>query len=161
MREIELRESLKLRCQEALKDLILYQADGTPKQPTLIKGFYLPSEESAFVDDKVEEVAPFILVRLKKGIENDRDKFSVTSEVIVQIYSSDQDQFTGDTELLLCMNRIRDNILNKPILNDIFQYDGGFEWQIAEDQPVPNWEISLTMNWLVPNPQRSDYNEFI
>jgi len=160
MREIELKNALRNRCADALKNLLLTQADQAKRQPLPLPGFYLPAEDSAFVDDTVEEKAPFILVRAKEGVERERDQFSITTEIIIQIFNDSTD-YTGDTDLLLCMNRIRDNILNKPILDNIFQYDGGFRWLIAEEQPFPNWEISITMNWLIPNPQRTDYNEFI
>lgn len=159
MREYELREALKARIEEALKDLQLESADHKPKKPHVVKGWYLPEEQNAFSGDDVQEIAPFVIVRTTKGQENARDQFQVETEVIVQIFNDSSD-FTGDTECLLAMNRIRDNILDKPTLDKMFIYDGGFKWQLNPEQPFPNWEIQITMNWLIPNPQRSDYNEF-
>lgn len=162
MREIELKEALKKRCVEALEDLRFNTADSKQPQkpPTVLNGFYIPAENSAFVDANVEEVAPFVIVRALQGTEVARDEFQIQTMVVVQIFNDSPD-FTGDTDCLLAMNRIRANIQNTPILDNVFQYDGGFKWQLKEEQPHPNWEIEITMNWLIPNTQRTDYNKFI
>lgn len=162
MREIQLIKAIQARCKEALKDLYLptKNADLPHKNPTVLDGFYIPEENSAFVDENVEEIAPFLIVRVIQGEDAADDKFRVKSEIIVQIFNDDP-KFTGDQDLLVCMNRIRDNIKQNQTLENVFIYDGGFKWELANDQPFPNWEMTITANWLIPNPQRTDYSAFI
>lgn len=162
MTENQLIKALQKRMREALSETFLPTKNPKLplKNPTILKGSYIPEESSAFTDETVDEVAPFVAVRLINGEDVADDQFRVKSEVIVQIFN-DSNDFTGDRDLLLCMNRIRDNIRQDQILENTFIYDGGFKWELANEQPFPNWEMTITMNWLVPNPQRTDYNKFI
>lgn len=162
MREIELIKAIKKRCEESVRDLYYETADKKlePRKPRILDGFYIPQEQSAFAKPDIEEIAPFIIVRPSKARERARDECVVTIDIIVQIYNKDP-KFIGHYDLLVAMNRIRDNILHNPILDNVFEYDGGFEWQIQPEQPFPNWEIEIKTNWLIQNPQRTDYNEYI
>lgn len=162
MREIELLDAIKRRVKEALRDLRYPTADNNlqDREPTVIKGFYMKDEGSAFVDSDVDEVAPFIIVRPKKGSEIARDEFKIDTEIIIQIYDDSEDK-TGHLLLLSAMNRIRANIFENQILDNTFIYDGGFTWEIPEEQPVPNWQMGIMCSWLIPAVQRTDIAEYI
>lgn len=162
MREIELIEAIKLRCAEALKDLRFSTADKKlPKRaPIVLRGSYPKDEDSAFVSDDVDEVAPFVIVRLVSGEDVSRDEFRVQVEIIIQIVNDHPDKI-GDEDCLLAMNRIRANIQQYPILENKFHYDGGWKWELNDGQPMPNWQIQILSNWLIPNTQRIDVAEYI
>ena len=162
MREIELIEAIKIRCEEALKDLrFATKNPELPKRaPAVIKGFYMKDEDSAFVSEDIEEIAPFVIVRPRIGEEIARDEFRIQVEMIVQIHNDDPDMI-GHVDCLLAMNRIRANIQQYPILENKFHYDGGWKWELNEGQPAPVWEIQIMSNWLIPNTQRIDVAGYI
>lgn len=162
MREIELIEAIKKRCEEAVIDLRFSTEDSAePKRaPTVIKGFYMKNEDSAFVSEEVEHIAPFIIVRPRTGEDVARDEFRVQAEIIIQVYNNDP-EMVGHVDCLLAMNRIRANIQQYPILENKFHYDGGWKWELNEEQPEPMWQIQILSNWLIPNTQRIDVQEFI
>lgn len=162
MREIELIQAIKKRCEESLKDLRFSTADPkiAKRAPSIIGGFYMKNEDSAFVSENVEEVAPFVIVRPKTGEDVSRDEFRVQVEIVIQVFNEDP-AMIGHVDCLLAMNRIRANIQQYPILENKFHYDGGWKWELNDEQPVPNWEIQILSNWLIPNTQRIDVVEYI
>lgn len=159
--ETELLQAIRNRCEIALSEIKLNNQKNELQEIKVLEGFNLPVEESVFKKAQKDLIVPAVIVRPLKGNDIDNDeKFSVKTEIIITIFNDDV-KFIGHNDLLLCMNLIRDNIKQDQTLENKFIYDGGFEWQINPEQPYPFWEISLMMNWLVPNTQRTDYNEFI
>ncbi|WNA15503.1 hypothetical protein [Acinetobacter phage HFM1] len=162
MREIELIEAIKKRCADSLKDLRFGTADAklAKRAPIVLRGSYPPNEDSAFVSSSITEITPFVIVRLLTGEDVARDEFRVQVEIIVQIFNDHPDMI-GDEDCLLAMNRIRANIQQYPILENKFHYDGGWKWELNDSQAMPNWQIQILSNWLIPNTQRIDVAECI
>ncbi|QHJ79163.1 MAG: hypothetical protein [Caudoviricetes sp.] len=162
MREIELVEAIKVRCDEAIKDLRFSTADKNLPliKPNIIDGWFMPDEKSAFTNAEITEITPFVIVRARTGEDISRDEFRIQVEIIIQLYNGDP-KMIGHIDCMLAMNRIRANIQQYPILENKFHYDGGWKWEMIDAQPAPNWEIQILSNWLIPNTQRIDVQECI
>lgn len=119
------------------------------RTPVVIDGYLPPKREDVDVD-----MAPQIIVRLD-GATTEREAIEATVTIIVCCYSKATD---GYANCLSIIERIRTALLKLPAQTLDYRYQLRFpiEWNNVDEQPYPQWQMSMTTRWVFYTPQIED-----
>ena len=117
----------------------------TRRTPQIVNG-YLPPKRSTATDD-----FPFIVVRPESG-RTSPESTSVDVSIIVGCYSETYD---GHEDCINVMAKIRQALIDLPCgtLSQRYQFDGDLSWSLADEQPWPYWELTISTSWTLNAPQ--------
>lgn len=125
----------------------------TTKAPQVVPS-YLPLKGTTDTAD-----FPFVIVRMSSE-EDTGDRAKVTVKIIVGVYAEDIAQGSGD--LMNILERIRQALFKKRVIDKRFRIEYPFSWQVPDEQPYPEWLAVITTNWTVPRPiEEVDYGQGI
>lgn len=103
--------------------------------------------------------APYIIVRLKSGVDDGTaDAFNtVTVIFIIAIWDDDNDS-QGFRDVLDIIQKIYIRFHKDPMLNNQFMYAGNYQWALQEDNYWPYFFGACTLSFNVPSIRReNDY----
>ena len=129
---------------DAVEDLRLAPADGgADRAPYLVAGWLAPPKH----DDEVRP--PLVLVRAAKGAD-ETEGSRTTVIVAVECHSEDIEGWQDATTV---MQRCRSALLAAGTLGPHVR-ELPIAWELADEQPLPQWIGVITSTWLSP---RVDY----
>ena len=143
MIETLLLAELKKFVQEVLKDFMLPVKGGGFRPVVAVSG-YLPPKRSTSVDD-----FPFVIVRADSGSAS-RGNATVQVSLIIGCYSDESDGYAWCIE---AMTRLRNALLIQTVLTNRFVLQTPVTWANHEDQPYPQWLLSMTTKWSFEAPE--------
>ena len=122
--------------------------DNLLRKPVVVDG-YLPQKRETDVD-----FSPQIIVRVM-GSTAEREVTEVTVDLILCCHSKSND---GYAYLLTMAERIRTALLRMPMqtLDKRYVLQFTLECRLPDDQPWPNWQMSMSTRWLIKTPQFED-----
>ena len=103
--------------------------------------------------------APYIIVRLKSGVDDgSADAFNtVTVIFIIAIWDDDNDS-QGYRDVVDIIQKIYIRFHKDPMLNNQFMYAGGYQWALQEDNYWPYFFGACTLSFNIPSIRReNDY----
>ena len=100
------------------------------------------------------DFSPQIIVRVM-GSTAEREVTEVTVDLILCCHSTSND---GYAYLLTMAERIRTALLRMPMqtLDRRYVLQFPLECRLPDDQPWPNWQMSMSTRWLIKTPQFED-----
>ena len=118
------------------------------RKPVVVDG-YLPQKRETDLD-----FSPQIIVRVM-GSTAEREVTEVTVDLILCCHSTSND---GYAYLLTMAERIRTALLRMPMqtLDRRYVLQFPLECRLPDDQPWPNWQMSMSTRWLIKTPQFED-----
>lgn len=151
MIENNLAKALREFIKEAIKEFRLPVEnpepikDGDIRAPQVING-YLPPKRSGDKDD-----FPFVIVRPERGT-SERTATTITVSIIIGCYAESYD---GHEYCLNVMARIRNALCSMPnnILAKKYVLSLPITWDMAQDQPYPQWQLDMSTQWEFNTPQ--------
>jgi len=121
------------------------------KAPQVVPG-YLPLKGTTDTAD-----FPFTIIRLSSG-EDTNERGKVMVKIILGVYAEDISQGSGDLQNII--ERIRQALFKKRVIDKRFRIEYPFSWEVPDEQPYPEWLAVITTNWTVPRPiEEVDYGE--
>lgn len=108
-------------------------------------------------EDEEYDPVPYIIVRINSG--NDANvsdsKYIIQTVVIMGIWENDKNA-QGHRELLNIINLVYERFMKNPCLDGKYVYDGGFSWNIQDDDYYPYYFGAFNMNFAIPAIRRED-----
>ena len=121
------------------------------KAPQIVKNF-LPLKGTSDTPD-----FPFVIIRMG-GEEDTGEQAIVTVKLIVGVLSEDVQQGSGD--LLNLIERTRQALFKKRVIDKRFRVEYPFEWEAPDEQPYPEWMAVITTRWTIPKLiEEDDYGQ--
>lgn len=109
------------------------------KEPQVVLG-YLP-----FKGESENPDYPYIIIRAVNGVD-DKEKSIISINIILGIYSEDND---GWEDIINVCQRVRQALLDNKTLANKFCLEQ-IEWEIFEEQTIPEWNGILRTLWSLP-----------
>lgn len=121
---------------------------GTTRAPETVDGWL------DFKSPELEQY-PFAILRPSSGVDSEQgadENSRTTVKIIVGTYSEAID---GWRDVLMLIDAIRDDLLSAPAIDKTaYEMVGPLTWEMAEQQPYPQWLGTITTVWTLPRPQR-------
>lgn len=149
MVEIELAKELGKFIAAAVKDYRLPVRNGDLRAPQVVIG-YLPPKRSKGMDD-----FPFVIVRPVKGQSEERTS-SATVDLIIGCYCEEDEGFE---HCLNVMSSIRTALCRAGTIANKYQFRQPITWELAPEQPFPQWLLSMTTEWVFAAPIVEHFEE--
>ena len=144
MTAVDLVRRVVVLLADAVEDLRLSPADGGADRAPVVVGGWLPPPRD---DDEVRP--PLVLVRPVRG--SDEDEGSRTTLIVaVECHTED---VAGWQDATTIMQRCRSALLGVGALGPHVR-ELPISWELADEQPLPQWIGVITSTWLSP---RVDY----
>lgn len=126
---------------------------GGIKSPKVVDG-WLPPKGS---DDEPD--FPYIIVRVSSGRTGDDGYSRATVRFLIGAYSEDYDGYRYVVQVL---QRLRAAFMSLPsmTLDDQYKFELPFDWEMIDDQPYPEWVLSVDTQWTVVTPQMGNEEAF-
>lgn len=93
-------------------------------------------------------IHPFVVVRALGGNVSAEDLELGNIALILSTW--DDNDMSGEDDLLNIIERIKNYFLAYPILNGTFYCQRDMSYDFAEEQPKPHWYATITMTWEIP-----------
>jgi len=133
----------------AVEDLRLEPADdGADRAPTVVEGWLPPPRAAGAVRP------PLVLVRAASG-SDDTEGSRTTLIVAVELHSEDD---AGWQDAATVMQRCRGALLDVGVLGP-HAMELPLNWELADEQPLPQWIGLITTTWLSPRVMRCGATE--
>jgi hypothetical protein len=169
MTPLNLAKALKIRVDDAVKDIELFDPDGKARVPQVIVG-YLPNKQTVEDDDY-----PCIIIRVLSTEYSElgtiQESGIVQVAIAVFIYQEsardpndpdvgEADKSHGWDRVMEMLTRISSNLLKNRLLAKQYNlYD--LSWEIPPDQPEPQWGGYLLLSYDINVPQDEDGMEVL
>ncbi|MEC1744122.1 hypothetical protein [Schinkia azotoformans] len=137
-------DKFKTFVEQVVQNYALETNQETEKVPQVLTGF-LPSKRSAYGPD-----FPFVIVRALKGSDAS-EQSTVTIRLYIGTYS--EDEKNGWRDVTNIIERIRTEILKQRVIGKKFKVELPIEFEIPEEQPIPEWFGFMTLQVIVPQVQ--------
>lgn len=134
-------DEFKTFVEQVVKNYALETNQETEKVPQVLTGF-LPSKHSEYGPD-----FPFVIVRVLKGTDAS-EQSTVTIRLYIGTYS--EDEKNGWRDVANIIERIRIELLRQRIIGKRFRVELPIEFEIPEEQPIPEWFGTMAMQVIVP-----------
>lgn len=143
-------DALMQRLRDCLKDLKLAtDVEGEePRAPMVVDAFLPPKRSKGHQQGEF----PFVIVRATGGADEAQDDAAVRLRLVVGVFSESEQ---GYRDWMAVKERIRVDLLSKPVLDGRFRFMHPLVWDLQEEQPVPQWvgviEVAYTVPGIVDN----------
>ncbi|CCJ32888.1 hypothetical protein [Caloramator australicus] len=141
---IELLNELKKFIENVVEEYVLETNNReTKKEPQVVVG-YLPAKGESDIPDY-----PYVIIRAMNGVDN-QEKSEIKINLIIGTYSDDHE---GWQDTLNIIQRIRQRLLEQRTLAKKFRLELPLEWELFEEQALPEWNGLIKTIWTIPQPQ--------
>ena len=156
----------------ALKDFRIEDETGA-ESPVTVYLFHLPEQAMSLMNphdedgytpipqDEAEEIMksvyPAVIVRpLTYQAEDMDDMFSIlTVSLTVGVFSRDPANVNGSWAVVNILERIRQVLEEKRIINDRCEVLSPLSWELYNEELRPLWVGEMFSQWRIPNPYRT------
>ncbi|MDR1048183.1 MAG: hypothetical protein LBL51_00375 [Synergistaceae bacterium] len=160
----ELVEGIAEFLEERLKDGVYPQkGSGGALKPLRVFRHAIPQVEAAAMtplgsesdDDmeleEIEDLFPCAVVRLDEGTDS-IDGGNAAVRIVVGVFDNRMDS-QGDRDVLSILHRIRQSLLEKPLIMNTFRLMRPMKWRLYEENSWPIYFGDVETTWLIPSPQ--------
>lgn len=135
--------ALKQEIEEAVKDYRLL-AEGQEEKKVTVYAQHIPDER--FVDDTYY---PLVIASVQKVEDKETGDSVATVGLTIGVYGADEDAWM---DLLSIMERIRQRLLEKRLIDKRYSLELPSEWETIESQPYPFWFGYGTLKYRIAHP---------
>lgn len=139
---IELLNELKKFIEDVVKNYVLETKCEIKKEPQVVIGYLPPKGETDIPD------YPYVIIRALSGADEE-DSSIVKINLIVGTFS---ESYEGWMDVLNIVQRIRQRLLEKMVISNKFKIGFPLEWDLFEEQPLPEWNALIKTNWIINRP---------
>ena len=151
MTPLMLQDALCDFLKEVVGSYLLSTNKSITKAPQIVPS-YLPLKGSTDTAD-----FPFVIVRVMSQ-EDTQGESKLVVKLIVGVHAEDIAKGPGD--LMNVIERIRQALFKKRVIDKRFRVEYPFAWDAPDEQPYPEWLAVITTNWTMPRPiEEVDYGE--
>lgn len=93
-------------------------------------------------------IHPYIVVKATGGSVQGEDL--EVGNITLVIATWDDNDLSGEDDLLSIIERIKNHYLAMPILSKMFYCQRDMSYELADEQPKPYWYATITMSWEIP-----------
>ncbi len=152
---VELIQSIQAEIQEAVKDYKL-AAEGQEDKKVTVYAQHIPDE--FFEDDTYYPMVVAAINKIEDGSEDSPAAMStITVGLTFAVYGEDRYAWN---DLLSVMERTRQRLVDKRLLNNRFRLQFPVKWETVEAQPYPYWFGYGTLEYSMPRPIETRYANF-
>ena len=152
---VELIKSIQTEIQEAVKDYKL-AAEGQEDKKVTVYAQHIPDD--CFTHDSYYPLVVTAINKIEDAAEGSYPALStVTVGLTFGVYGEDERAWV---DLLNVMERTRQRLVSSRALNNRFQLQFPVKWETIEAQPYPFWFGYGTLEYSVPRPVETRFENF-